>query len=165
MRGELFPRHSNCALFYLASGGREKRKPAQPGGPIYLEVALVEGEDAAQFFPLSDSHQRRVGKIHGKIPVLSHQLPHSRNVAFVKRQQTHRAAIHHLPESLLSLRRKIEEVHRFGEDRPYRSQRLTQRLQNGPATIMVLIIRVNQRDKRSGVHQNHPYLGFFLTSS
>lgn len=64
------------------------------------------------------------------------------------------ASVQHFPERFLGRRQIRQQIHCFSESRPNRGQRFPRRFQGGDAGGPVLVVRVKQRDERSGVDKD-----------
>ena len=70
-----------------APASRQEREAALARQAVDREVALVEGEDAAQVVALGDADQGGVGEVHRQVAVLGHQLLDARHVGRVERRR------------------------------------------------------------------------------
>src|SRR5437764_726695 len=89
-------------------GSAQLRQDAESADAIRAvdrEIAAVEGEDAADLFPLRYANERGVGEIHREIAVLFHQLTHAGQVLDFDLDEIERHALDHFPQRALRLPR------------------------------------------------------------
>ena len=73
----------------------------------------------------------------------------------IQGQNQYRLRLHHLPESTLRPPGEAEQIHGLRQGRPNGSHGLTQGIEHLLATLMLLVVCMNQRDQRPRIDKDH----------
>ena len=129
-------------------------KAARVQWSIDAKIAMVDGEDCADLFPLSDANDGRIGQVHPTITVAMHQLTHPRHISHIERNDKEGLGQQELPQGILRQVGECEEVHRLSDDRPDRQQRRVETFQRFPTYSVELIAAIKECHERTGVNEH-----------
>jgi len=143
-----------CSPTVGPAPSRKDREASDSGRPIDREVAPIEGEDLAQALALRHADQRRIGEVHGKVPVLADELADAFEVVLVQRQEPWSRPRDHLQERVLGSPGEAEQVHGLGHGGPDGPERLAQPAESLDALLVVVVVAVEERDEGTGVDED-----------
>lgn len=118
------------------------------------EVLPIERKDLRQRFALGDANEGRVSEVHRQVAVLLHQLAHAGCVGLVERRQRKGLRLQPAPERLLASPRFAQEIHRLGEYRPDRDERVAEDLQRRNARPVLPVAPVEECNERTGINED-----------
>jgi hypothetical protein len=139
----------------LVLWSRDNLEPPDPRRPIPREIPAIYREDPANDFALGDPHKGGISEVHGEILVLVHQLPHSWDIGCIDRNQPEGFRRDQVPQGILGLPRKAQQVHGLTENWPGRTDGFSQGAQGRDTTLMVSIASMEQRNQGTSINQNH----------
>ena len=120
---------------------------------IRLEVVVIDGEDRGQRFPLGETNQRRIRKVHRPIRVALHKPFEVRNVYIGDWQDRHGPGPQEPPGLLEIPRARPEKMKQLGEHGGRGSERQSQGIERLGAALMPFVVVVEQRQKRARINQ------------
>jgi hypothetical protein len=88
------------------TGSRQKGEAALPWQAIAVEVALVQSQHLAEALAFRDPDERGIGKIHGKVTILLHEVLDGRNVLLLQGKELHRARLEDFQSALCASQEK-----------------------------------------------------------
>ncbi|MGH2452369.1 MAG: hypothetical protein ACRDF5_01185 [bacterium] len=103
-----------------------------------------------RWIPSRSGHpdERGVRQVHRQVAVLLDERTDARDVGPLDRMNLERSPLKHLKQRILRFGRKTQQVHRFGEGRPRGRERGANGAERRSASVMILVVSMQQRHKR-----------------
>ena len=122
---------------------------------IGSEVVAIDGENGLQIVVLRHDNEGGIGKVHRRVGILNHEFEGSPKPLIVKGKDTKTTIGNEVHETLRADARRLQQVKGLGQNWDSRGDRLLNCLQYGDASPVSAVGRIEQRNERTGVDQDH----------